>query len=102
MKRSAHVEVVIPTHNSAKHIGPCVKSIAVAGALPVIVDNRSTDNTLEIVRSLSPEAKILVTEENFGCCRSLNLGFKETTGDFVILSNPDVVFLNGSISEMTE
>lgn len=102
MKRSAQTEVVIPTHNSSRHIGSCVKSIVVAGALPVIVDNCSTDDTLGIVRSLSPEAKIIATEENFGCCRSLNLGFKETTGDFVILSNPDVVFLSDSIFQMTE
>jgi GT2 family glycosyltransferase len=102
MRESDHTEVVIPTHNSSRHIGPCVKSIAVAGALPVIVDNRSTDNTLEIVRSLSPGARIIVTEENFGCCRSLNVGFAETRGDFVILSNPDVVFLDDSISQMTE
>jgi N-acetylglucosaminyl-diphospho-decaprenol L-rhamnosyltransferase len=102
MKRGDHIEVVIVTRNSAGHIGPCVESIVAAGALPVIVDNGSTDNTLEIVRSRCPGTKIIATGENLGCCRALNLGFKETTGDFVILSNPDVVFLDDSISQMTE
>jgi GT2 family glycosyltransferase len=73
-----------------------------AGALPIIVDTGSTDNTLEIVRSLWPGAKVIATGEDLGCCRALNIGFKETTGDFVILSNPDVVFLDDSISQMTE
>src|SRR5215470_13335829 len=102
MNQSDHIEVVIVTHNSARHIGPCVGSIVAAGALAVIVDNRSTDDTLEIVRSRCPGAKIIATGENLGCGRALNVGFKETSGDFVILSNPDVVFLDNSISLMTE
>jgi N-acetylglucosaminyl-diphospho-decaprenol L-rhamnosyltransferase len=102
MKQSDHIEVVIVTHNSSGHIGSCVESVVAAGALPVIVDNGSTDNTLDIVRSRCPGAKIIATGENLGCGRALNVGFKETTGDFVILSNPDVVFLDYSISKMTE
>jgi GT2 family glycosyltransferase len=102
MKGSDHIEVVIVTHNSSRHIGPCVESIVAAGALPVIVDNASTDNTLDIVRSLCPGARIIDTAENLGCCRALNVGFEGTTGDLVILSNPDVVFLDDSISQMTE
>lgn len=66
------------------------------------MDTGSTDNTLEIVRSRSPGAKIIATGEDLGCCRALNVGFKETSGDFVILFNPDVVFLGDSISQMTE
>jgi N-acetylglucosaminyl-diphospho-decaprenol L-rhamnosyltransferase len=101
MKGDDHIEVVIVTHNSGGHIGSCLESIVAAGALPVIVDTGSTDNTLEIVRSRCPGAKIIATGEDLGCCRAMNVGFKETAGDFVILSNPDVVFLDDSISRMT-
>lgn len=94
------VEVVVVTHNSAGHIGPCVESIVAAGACPIIVDNGSTDDTLEIVRSRCPEAKIIAASENLGYGKAMNLGFRETNGDLVILSNPDVVFLNGSIRQL--
>src|SRR6266478_968038 len=96
------VEVVVVTRNSAEHIGACVESIVAAGALPIIVDNASTDQTLEIVRSRCPEAKIIATGENLGYGKAMNLGFKETRGDFVILSNPDVVFLDDAIRKMAE
>ncbi len=100
--QSELVEVVVVTRNSAGHIGACVDSIIAARALPIIVDNGSADDTLEIVRSRCPEAKIIATGENLGYGKAMNLGFKETIGDFVILSNPDVVFLNGSIRQMVE
>jgi N-acetylglucosaminyl-diphospho-decaprenol L-rhamnosyltransferase len=100
--QSELIEVVVVTRNSAGHIGACVDSIIAARALPIIVDNGSTDDTLEIVRSRCPEAMIIATGENLGYGKAMNRGFKETIGDFVILSNPDVVFLNGSIRQMVE
>ena len=100
--QSKLVEVVIVTRNSAGHIGPCVDSVVAARALPIVVDNGSMDNTLEIVRSRCPEAKIIATGENQGYGAAMNLGFKETMGDFVILSNPDVVLLGDSIPRMVE
>jgi N-acetylglucosaminyl-diphospho-decaprenol L-rhamnosyltransferase len=100
--QSELIEVVVVTRNSAGHIGACVDSIIAAQALPIIVDNGSTDDTLEIVRSRCPETKIIATGENLGYGRALNVGFKETRENFVILSNPDVVFLDGSIRQMVE
>jgi N-acetylglucosaminyl-diphospho-decaprenol L-rhamnosyltransferase len=102
MMQNGFVEVVVVTRNSGGHIGPCVESIVKGGALPIIVDNGSMDDTLEIARSRCPEAKIIATGENLGYGKAMNLGFKETSGDFVILSNPDVVFLGDSISQMVE
>ena len=98
----AHSEVVVVTRNSVGHIGPCIDSIVAAGAVPIVVDNGSRDGTLEVVRSHCPEAKIIATGENLGYGKAMNLGFRETVGDFVILSNPDVVFLEGSIPRMLE
>jgi N-acetylglucosaminyl-diphospho-decaprenol L-rhamnosyltransferase len=96
------VEVVVVTRNSGAHIGACVASIVAAGALPIVVDNGSADNTLEIVRAKCLEAVIIATGENLGYGKAMNLGFREAKGEFVILSNPDVVFLKDSIRQMTE
>ncbi len=94
------IEVVVVTHNSARHIGACVDSIVAAQALPIIVDNGSTDDTLEIVRSRCSQAKIIATAKNLGYGKAMNLGFQETGSAFVVLSNPDVVFLGDSISQL--
>jgi GT2 family glycosyltransferase len=52
------------------------------------------------VRSKSREARVIAAGENLGYGKAINLGFRQTTGDIVILSNPDVVYLDGSISLM--
>lgn len=99
MQRSVF-EVVVVTRNSAGDIGACLRSVCEAGAFPIVVDCASTDNTLDIVRRECPEARVVASRENLGYGKGMNLGFKETGGDFVILSNPDVVFLGDSIKQM--
>jgi N-acetylglucosaminyl-diphospho-decaprenol L-rhamnosyltransferase len=96
------VEVVIVTRNSAGHVSACVDSVVAEGGLPIVVDNASTDDTLEIVSARSRQPRIIASSENLGYGKALNLGFKETKGDLVILSNPDVVFLPNSIHRMAE
>lgn len=95
-------EVVVVTRNSADHIGPCIDSIVAEGGLPIIVDNDSEDDTLQIARSKEPKVRVIALRENLGYGKALNLGFRETKGEFVILSNPDVVFLPNSIRKMIE
>lgn len=94
------LEVVVVTRNSARHIGACIESIVSVGCSPIVVDNGSTDDTLEIVRAKSREAKVIPTGENLGYGKAMNLGFAQTLGEFVILSNPDVIFLENSIAQM--
>jgi len=96
------VEVVVVTRNSAGHIGPCIDSIVAQGGRPIVVDNGSTDRTLDIVRSRCSSAGIIATDENLGYAKAINRGFKETSGEFVILSNPDVIYLDDSIHKLVE
>ena len=98
--RTDMVEVVIVTHNSAEYIKACIDSITALGVRSVVVDNGSTDDTVNIIRSRYPEVRIIETGENLGYGKALNLGFKATKSEFVILSNADVVYLTGSIGQL--
>lgn len=93
-------EVVVVTRNSEKHIGAFVDSVVRSGSSLIVVDNGSTDGTLGVIRTHCPRARIIATGENLGYGKAMNLGFQETTGQFVVLSNPDVVFLDHSIARM--
>lgn len=68
----------------------------------MVVDNGSNDGTVDIVRSVCPDALIVQMDQNLGYGRAMNLGFQSTTGEVVILSNADVVFLKDSIRSLTE
>ena len=84
--------IVIVTWNSAEYIGDCLESIRKLKRRPesiVVVDNASTDGTLEIVRSVSTEIEIQALDSNTGFCHAANAGIAATRTPFVLLLNPD-------------
>jgi len=93
--------VLIVTHNSASHIGPCLDALeGVCGdqVLLLVIDNCSEDGTLESAaahRSLSGrgQARVIANESNAGFAGAVNQGFEllKDEVDAVLLLNPDVI-----------
>lgn len=84
---------VIITYNSAGHIGPCLDScLAFAHALPagiVVVDNNSSDSTLNEVRARSG-VHLIANPHNAGFAAAANQGFSFFAhAEAVLLLNPD-------------
>jgi len=102
--REAHcgVEAVVVTHNSEKHIAPCLDSLLAEGALPVVVDNDSNDSTLRLVTEKYPHVRLIPSGGNKGYGRSVNTGFQQTQGEFVLLSNSDVIYPGRSIEILVQ
>ncbi|MFZ1133847.1 MAG: glycosyltransferase family 2 protein [Candidatus Korobacteraceae bacterium] len=97
---SLPINVVVVTYNSAADIVPCLRSIGQNGAVPVVVDNGSTDDTLALVRRECPSCVIVSSPAN-GYARAINLGAQRCSGDFMAFSNADVVFPPGSLLALT-
>jgi GT2 family glycosyltransferase len=55
----------------------------------IMVDNGSTDGSVEFVRSNFPEVEVLVLNKNSGYAGGNNEGFKHTRGQYVALINND-------------
>jgi GT2 family glycosyltransferase len=58
----------------------------------IVVDNNSTDESIEYLRKTQKEGRIHLVEagSNLGYGRGNNLGVKQARGEFLIISNPDV------------
>lgn len=85
---------VIVTYNSGAEIGPCLDAAIPRAGEVVVVDNGSTDNTLEEVRK-RPSVKLIVNSQNRGFAGAVNQGFAATESPYVLLLNPDAVLLTG-------
>jgi glycosyltransferase involved in cell wall biosynthesis len=84
----ARVSVVIPTLNEEKNL-PHVFARLPAGLHEVIVvDGRSTDDTVEVARRLRPDARI-VMQPGRGKGNALAAGFAACTGDIVVTMDAD-------------
>ncbi len=73
----------------------------------IVVDNASTDNTVEIVKDLTkdlPEGcfKLIENKENLGFAKGNNVGIKEATGKYILLLNQDVEQKKDAILKMIE
>src|SRR5580765_6103248 len=81
------VSVVIPTLNEADNL-PHVFERLPQGIELVMVDGGSTDGTVDVARSLRPEALIL-HQEGQGKGDALRCGFAAASGDIIVMLDAD-------------
>lgn len=90
------LSVIIVAWRSRDEIGACVYSIPEeldGGAVEVVVVDNSldVDGTAALLAHAAPGVRYLRPSENLGFGRANNLGFRETSGEFVLFLNPDTV-----------
>ncbi len=79
------VSIIIRCKNEQKWIGSCLESIfrqRYRDFDVILVDNCSTDKTIERARSF--DIKKIVTIEDFYPGRAINMGIKASSGDFTV------------------
>jgi glycosyltransferase involved in cell wall biosynthesis len=79
------VSVVIPAHNSRSYIAPALDSILAQKHRPIeilVVDDGSTDSTVQMVRGYAPEVRVLEQEQR-GHPAARNAGIRAAAGEFL-------------------
>src|ERR1700687_2568932 len=93
------VGIVIVTFNSEAEIGPCLDAAMATDAEVVVVDNASSDGTLERVRRHG--ATLIANPVNRGFAAAVHQGIRAIGADFILLLNPDAI-LKTSFESMRE
>jgi len=57
----------------------------------IVVDNNSSDKSVEILQRLSSRLKIVINHENLGFARACNVGFKTSRGRLIGFFNSDAL-----------
>jgi hypothetical protein len=60
----------------------------------IIVDNGSTDGSVEYVKKNFPKADVLALNKNYGFAKGNNIGIKKSKGDFILLLNSDTKIID--------
>lgn len=95
------VSIITVTYNSEKYIVDCITSVRnqTYGKIEhIIIDGKSTDNTIELIKKNEKHLSHWVSETDRGMYDAINKGIKLATGDIIgvlnsddILASPDVI-----------
>lgn len=98
----ARTSIVILTHNELEYTRRCLASIASCTAEPyelVLVDNGSTDGTVDYLRSQAG-AVVIENGENLGFAAGCNQGIAAARGERILLLNNDTVATPGWLAAL--
>jgi len=103
-KVHAKLSVIIVSYNVKYYLEQCLislkQSLHEIKSEIFVVDNASIDGSVDYISSRFPEVFIIESGANLGFARANNLAIKQSTGDYVLLLNPDVIVAEDTIGNV--
>ena len=101
------VTVVVVNYDGRDYLAPCLQSVLdqdyPADRLEVLlIDNASTDGSVELVREQFPEVQLIVNDRNVGFSPAVNQGARAGSGEILALINNDAVADPGWVRELVK
>lgn len=84
------VSIIIPNYNTRELLKKNLAKVIKEGYEIIVVDDASTDGSVEELRKLKGKIKLITNKKNLGFSSTVNRGVKAAKGEIVILLNTDV------------
>jgi GT2 family glycosyltransferase len=98
-----NISIIIVNWNSAGYTTACISSIRATlqdvRYEIVVVDNASSDNSVEVLKQVS-DIQLIISPANLGFAQANNLGSRKSSGDVLLFLNPDTAVQGSAISRM--
>ncbi len=102
--RSYDVSVIIINYNVKYFAEQCIRSVYAATeglrAELFVVDNNSSDGSIEHLTPLFPEVQFIENDNNLGFGRANNIALERSTGRYLLILNPDTLIREDSLRMM--
>ena len=89
------LSVIILNYNVRFFLEQCVASVQEAltniDSEIIVVDNDSSDDSCEMIKSRFPNVKLIKNNSNLGFPKGNNIGVAQAKGDYICILNPDTV-----------
>lgn len=88
------IEIVIPSYNQELYLSDAIESSLLQNCEVVVVDDGSTDNSLEIARKYPIK---VISQVNKGLASARNTGIMNATGEAILFLDADDILLKGCV-----
>ncbi|MBN2146115.1 MAG: glycosyltransferase family 2 protein [Anaerolineales bacterium] len=100
------LSICIVTLNAADYLRDCLHSIA-ENVAPlqaeiIVVDNHSTDGTLEMLENEFAGVAVIRNNQNDGFARPMNQAMRQSQGRYLLLLNPDTLVHPGALQTLAQ
>ncbi len=98
------ISVIIPVFNSERYLAEAIESVFLQDYTPIeiiVVDDGSTDNSKNLVKSYGKRIKYLY-QENGGPAKARNLALSVARGTFIACIDSDDVWAAGKLTKQLE
>ena len=100
------VSVIIPVYNSSKYIKECILSVinqTYKNLEIIVVDDKSTDNSLNIVKSIKDKRiRLIELKKNMGVAIARNKGIEVSIGDYICFLDSDDYWYHDKIEKQVK
>lgn len=97
---SAFFSIITPVLNGEQYIEKTIKSIISQNYNNfeyIIVDGKSSDNTLNIIKNYKNKINLLISEKDKGMYHAIEKGIKRSSGRYILWLNSDDILVNSSV-----
>lgn len=98
------ISIVIVNYNVRDFLSKCLLSIRESQTNlkieTIVVDNNSTDGSVNFLKNTFTEVKFISLNENLGFSKANNVGFKESHGKYILILNPDTILEKNTLNVM--
>jgi GT2 family glycosyltransferase len=100
------LSVILINHNSLNGLRLALTSLQKAARnIPheiIVVDNASTDNSVNMLNSEFPEVKLFINSNKESLSHASNMALQETRGQYILLLSPDIIVSADSFAKLNE
>lgn len=101
------VSVIVLNYNGFWYLEDCFRSLEALNYPGdklelILVDNASTDGSVEYVRANFPQVRIIQNPQNLGFCKANNIGAQEAKGEYIAFLNNDMRVDPGWLTELVK
>jgi GT2 family glycosyltransferase len=100
------ISVIIVSYHCRDEVMACVESLLASRPTRrveiTVIDNGSTDGTLEFLRQRAPEVQVVPMGTNAGFSKANNVGMSRALGRHILILNPDTIVEPGALDTLAD